>query len=138
MTQSTQVKWTIEADYLQACNCHYGCPCEFEAPPSQGYCEGIGAWRINPGSYGDLNLDGLGLGVVLRSKGALHEGDLTLAVLVDERANEQQREALLKIASGADGGLPFEIIASLVSNLLEPQFVPMEFNLNGKNSSVKI
>ena len=41
---TTQVKWTMEADYLQACNCDYGCPCEFEAPPTQGYCEGIGAW----------------------------------------------------------------------------------------------
>ncbi len=64
---TTQVKWTMEADYLQACNCDYDCPCEFEAPPTQGYCEGIGAWRINQGSYGELSLDGLGLGVVLRS-----------------------------------------------------------------------
>ena len=135
---TTQVKWTMEADYLQACNCDYGCPCEFEAPPTQGYCEGIGAWRINQGSYGELSLDGLGLGVVLRSKGAMHEGDLTLALLVDEKATEQQRQALLQIASGAEGGLPFEIIAALVSNLLEPQFVPIEFNLNGKNSSVKL
>ena len=68
----------------------------------------------------------------------MHEGDLTLALLVDEKATEQQRQALLQIASGAEGGLPFEIIAALVSNLLEPQFVPIEFNLNGKNSSVKL
>ena len=85
-----------------------------------------------------MSLDGLGLGVVLRSKGAMHEGDLTLALLVDEKANEQQREALLKIASGAEGGLPFEIISALVSNPLEPQFVPIEFHLDGKNSSVRL
>jgi hypothetical protein len=138
VTTPEKVKWTIETDYLQACNCDYGCPCEFEAPPTQGYCEGVGAWRINRGNYGNVPLDGLGLAFVLRSKGALHEGDLTLGLLVDEKANEQQREALLKIASGAEGGLPFEIIASLVSNLLEPQFVPIEFNINGKNSSAKL
>lgn len=138
MTTQEKVKWSMAADYLQACNCDYGCPCEFEAPPTQGYCEGIGVWRINQGSYGDVPLDGLGLGFALRSKGALHEGDLTLAVFVDERANQQQREGLLQIASGAQGGMPFEIIASLVGNLLEPQFVPMEFNLNGKNSSARL
>ena len=133
-----KVKWTIEADYLQACNCDYGCPCEFEAPPTQGYCEGVGAWRINRGNYGNVPLDGLSLAVALRSKGALHEGDLTLGLLVDEKANEQQRQALLQIASGAEGGMPFEIIASLVGNLLEPQFVPIEFNISGKNSSAKL
>src|ERR687891_1401996 len=104
-----KVKWTIEADYLQACNCDYGCPCEFEAPPTQGYCEGVGAWRINRGNYGNVPLDGLGLAFVLRSKGALHEGDLTLGLLIDEKANEQQRQALLQTASGAEGGMPFEI-----------------------------
>jgi hypothetical protein len=138
VTTQEKVKWSMEADYLQACNCDYGCPCEFEAPPTQGYCEGIGAWRINRGSYGNVPLNGLSFGFALRSKGPIHEGDLTLAVFVDERASQQQREALLKIASGAEGGLPFEIIASLVGNLLEPQFVPIEFNLNGKNSSAKL
>lgn len=53
------VKWSMEADYLQACNGDYGCPCEFEAPPTMGFCEGIGAWRINQSRYGDTALDGL-------------------------------------------------------------------------------
>src|SRR5919106_6841838 len=129
VTTQEKVKWSMEADYLQACNCDYGCPCEFEAPPTQGYCEGIGAWQINRGSYGNVPLNGLSFGFALRSKGPIHEGDLTLAVFVDERASQQQREALLKIASGVEGGLPFEIIASLVGNLLEPQFVPIELGL---------
>src|SRR5690348_15511320 len=56
---STATKWWLEADYLQACNCDYGCPCEFEAPPTEGFCEGLGAWRISKGKYGDVSLDGL-------------------------------------------------------------------------------
>ena len=96
-TQAT-TKWAMEADYLQACNCDYGCPCEFEAPPTMGYCEGLGAWRINRGNYGDASLDGLGLGFGLHSQGPLHEGNMTLALFVDERANEQQRDALVNIA----------------------------------------
>jgi hypothetical protein len=138
MTTQNKVRWSIEADYLQACNCDYGCPCEFEAPPTQGYCEGVGVWRVNQGNYGDVSLNGLGFGFALRSKGALHEGDLTLAVFVDEKANQQQRDGLLQIASGAQGGLPFEIIASLVGKLLEPQYVPIEFHADGKNSSARL
>lgn len=138
MTTEAQVKWTMEADYLQACSCDYGCPCEFEAPPTQGYCHGIGAWRINSGTYGDVNLDGLGLGFALNSPAAIHLGNITLALFIDERADDQQREALIQIASGQAGGLPFEIVASLVSNLSGPHFVPFEFNLQGKNSSARI
>lgn len=40
-------KWFFEADYLQSCNCDYGCPCEFSAPPSTGFCEGLCIWRID-------------------------------------------------------------------------------------------
>ena len=136
-TQST-VKWTMEADYFQGCNCDYGCPCEFEAPPTKGFCEGVGAWRINRGSYGNISLNGLGLGFALHSPGALHQGNLTLALFVDQRANQQQRDALIQIASGQAGGLPFQIIASLVSKLVGPEFVPFQFNVQGKNSSVRV
>lgn len=103
-----------------------------------GYCQGVGAWHINKGSYGDVSLDGLGLGFALNSPAALHEGNLTLAAFIDEQADEKQREALLQIASGQAGGQPFDIIASLVTNMLEPQIVRFEFNVDGKNSSVKL
>jgi hypothetical protein len=134
MATPQQVHWTIEADYLQACNCDYGCPCEFDAPPTQGFCEGIGVWRINRGRYGDVALDGLGLGIALHFPGPLHEGHGTLVVLVDERANAPQREALLTIASGQAGGMPFALFGGLVSNPLEPRFVPFQFDIKGKDS----
>ena len=54
-------KWFFDADYLQACNCDYGCPCEFAAPPTPGFCHGIGVWKIQRGKYDELSLDGLGL-----------------------------------------------------------------------------
>ena len=135
MTTGAAVKWSIEADYLQACNCDYGCPCEFEAPPTQGFCHGIGIWNINRGSYGSVSLDGLGLGFVLDSPAALHLGNITLALFVDEKASEEQRQSLVQIASGQAGGMPFEIIASLVTNLSGPHFVPFEVDIQGRNSS---
>lgn len=129
MATQQRVKWAMEADYLQACNCDYGCPCEFEAPPTKGFCEGIGAWRINEGNYGNVSLDGLGLGFALHSPEALHLGNITLALFVDETANEEQRNALVQIASGQAEGIPSEIIATLVSNLPGPHFTPSQLNI---------
>ena len=136
-TQET-VKWTIEADHFMACSCDYGCPCQFQARPTQGFCAGVLAYRINRGNYADISLNGLGLGVAVRWPGAIHEGNGTVAVFIDERADQRQREALLKIVSGEAGGLPFEILAGTFSKVLDPLFVPVQFDLQGRNSSVRI
>ena len=82
-----------------------------------------------------MSLDGLALGFALDSPAALHLGNITMALFIDEKANEEQRESLVQIASGQAGGMPFEIIAQLVTNLSGPHFVPFEVNINGRNSS---
>jgi len=133
-----QTKWSFEADFLQACNCDYGCPCEFSAPPTRGFCEGTGAWRIIKGSFGDLPLDGLAVAFAANWPKAIHEGNGTLVLFIDERATAQQREAILTICSGQAGGLPFEILATTFSKVLEPIFAPIQFELNGRDSSVHI
>lgn len=133
-----KVKWSWEADYLQVCSCDYGCPCEFEAPPTQGFCEGAGVWHINKGKFGETKLDGLNVGFVVRFPEAMHKGNGTFGLFIDEKADDRQREAIVAIGSGAAGGLPFEIFPDIVSNMLEPQFVPITVNLDGKNSSAKV
>jgi hypothetical protein len=131
-------KWFFDADYLQACNCDYGCPCEFAAPPTTGFCEGMGVWRIERGQYDGVSLDGLALGFAAKWPGAIHEGNGTVCLLVDERATPEQREALIAIGSGEAGGLPFEILATTFSTLLEPKYVRVEFNLDGLQSSARL
>ena len=135
---ATRTKWTIEADFLQACNCDYGCPCEFSAPPTQGDCQGMGAWSITRGQFGDVKLDGLGVAFAAHWPNAIHLGGGTCGLVFDARANPKQREALLAICSGQAGGMPFEIIVTTFSKILEPQYQPFKFNWNGRNSSVQV
>jgi hypothetical protein len=134
----TKTPWSLDADFVQACNCDDGCPCEFSAPPTRGFCEGTGVWKINKGHFGDVKLDGLAVAFGAHWPKAIHEGNGTLALFVDERATPRQREALLTICSGKAGGLPFEILATTFSKVLDPFFVPFEFKLDGRNSSVRI
>jgi hypothetical protein len=133
-----KTKWSLEADFLQACNCDYGCPCEFSAPPTRGFCEGTGVWSIVKGSFGDVKLDGLGVGFAAHWPKAIHEGGGTLALFIDERASQQQRDAILTICSGQAGGLPFEILAQTFSKVLEPIFTRIDVKMNGRDSSAHI
>lgn len=138
MVMSKRIQWSYEADYLQACNCDYGCPCEFSAPPTLGYCQGVGVWKINQGSYGDTSLNGLAMAFAAHWPKAIHEGNGTVCFFFDERATETQRKALIDIATGKAGGLPFEILAQTMSKVLEPQFVPFEIQLAGKDSRARV
>ncbi len=132
-----RVKWSLDADYVQACNCNAGCPCEFQAPPNLGYCEGLGAWKIRDGRYGALRLDGLAFGFAAHWPKAIHEGGGTMVAYFDERADPKQRTALVEIVSGAAGGLPFEILAQTMSKSLEPRFLPITFTGKGRERSVR-
>lgn len=132
------MKWSFDADFLQACNCDYGCPCEFSAPPTQGYCEGMIGYHINRGRYGDVLLDGLGIAIAVHWPKAIHEGNGTAVPFIDVNANPSQRDAITQIISGKAGGMPFEIVAQTFSKMLAPQFVPIHFHVNGRNSTFTV
>src|SRR5215467_6064173 len=94
------VEWRLRADEFANCNCAYGCPCQFNALPTHGYCEAAAGWKIQEGHFGDVRLHGLSATFSVHWPGAIHEGNGTMQVVVDERADARQRDALLKILYG--------------------------------------
>jgi hypothetical protein len=106
MATATPTPWKMKGTVLVACNCDYGCPCNFKAPPSHGKCEGGWTWHVREGSCGDTELDGLNFSIYVNWPGAIHEGNGEALILIDERADDRQREAiatLVKVASVARG-----------------------------------
>ena len=96
--------WRLNGNVLIACNCDFGCPCNFNARPSHGHCEGGWIWVIGQGHVEDVRLDGLGLALFADWPGAIHEGGGRAACYVDERADESQRGALARVLRGELGG----------------------------------
>jgi hypothetical protein len=133
MVTQTKVKWSMRGDALGACSCDWGCPCNFDAPPTKGWCEGGYAFHINDGAYNDTSLDGLTIGFFVHAPAALHLGNVTGYVLIDEKANDTQRAAIGHILGGTLGG-PFGALAGLLVKVIGPEFVPVEWNLDGANS----
>ena len=98
------MSWSLKGTVLVACNCDYGCPCNYNARPTTGKCEGGWMWIVDEGAYDDVPLDGLALCVFANWPGAIHEGDGVAVAFIDENANEEQRAALTKLVRGEDGG----------------------------------
>jgi len=128
--------WKLKGTVLVACNCDYGCPCNFNAPPTTGDCEGGWAWHIEEGRYGDVELDGLALAMFADWPGAIHEGNGKAVVYFDERADERQREALEALARGGEGG-PWGIFINTYE-LVGVHPAPFEVELAQERSRLRI
>ena len=125
--------WEIKAKEFANCNCAYGCPCQFNALPTKGYCEAVVAMEIEQGHYGDVKLDGLRMGGIFQWPGAVHEGRGKCQPFIDVRADEKQRAALLKIMSGQDTdpmATMFAVYSSTLEKVFEPIFTPIEFEVD--------
>ena len=140
---STQTRWQIAGDYFENCNCTVVCPCllspnqPMASRPTEGACEVAFAFHINSGSYGNGTLDGLNVAMIARTPGPMGEGNWSVAMYLDERATEQQRQALEAIFSGSAGG-PIGALTPLISTMLGAKTVPITFNIQGKHRSVEI
>lgn len=120
--------WSFEADYFTTCNCDWGCPCNFNARPTQGDCHGWGVWRVTKGAFGKTKLDGGKFALYYHFPGLIEQGGATAASYVDSRLPKEQQKAFDTIATGQAGGGIFELFAKqLTKTWLPTQFVPIEF-----------
>lgn len=137
------IPWEVQADEFVSCNCDYGCPCQFNALPTHGCCEAIAGFQINRGHFGDVTLDGLRAAGILVWPGAIHEGHGKALIIVDDRADEAQREALLTILSGAEtepGATMWNVFASTMEEVFDPVSSPIELavDVEGRVASLKV
>jgi len=124
-------QWWMKGDWFDVCSCNIPCPCEFAQPPTNNHCDGVMAYHIREGEYGDARLDGLSVIAVLRFDGNFWTGeaDVTFGIFIDERADERQREAIQKVFSGQAGGVPAMIADLMGEGGRWIEFVPITFEV---------
>lgn len=130
------MSWKIKAKYYEACNCALGCPCNMDGFPTHGFCEGSVCFQILEGERDGLDLGGVKVAAAVQWPGAIHEGNGKMAVFVD--AEENQRESVVAILTAADPGLPWEILATTISEIHGPFFETIEIEDAGTDSHVNV
>lgn len=96
------IDWFVKGLELGNCNCRYACPCQFGELPSHGNCRAMGGFRIDEGRFGDVKLDGLCCVGMWSWPGAVHEGRGHMQLVIDERADARQRDAIERIMTGQE------------------------------------
>ena len=85
------VPWHIKGELILNCNCTVFCPCVVSLgkhAPTEGYCQTWFGVRIDDGAYGDEDLSGLNVGMLVEIPGLMARGNWTAAAFIDERASE--------------------------------------------------
>ena len=125
--------WTIKGQYMETCSCTLLCPCiwsNLAARPTEGACEAALALRIDEGQKDGVELDGVAFVVMLHSPGPMGEGNMTVGLIVDNEATEQQVVAIRDIATGRAGG-PMAALAPLVGRVAGIEKRPIRFTQEG-------
>lgn len=132
--------WQLTGDYFETCSCTYLCPClptNLAGQPTKGYCYFAFVFHIDRGSYGNEALDGLNFAVVGQSPGVMVNGNWSVGLILDERATQEQQQAITAVASGQAGG-PMAALAPLIGKFLGAQAKPIHYQKNGMRRSVSI
>lgn len=131
---ATQIPdWSLKGELILNCNCTVFCPCVVSLgkhPPTEGYCQTWGGVRIDKGNFGDEDLSGLNIGLLIEIPGLMSRGNWKAAVFIDDRASEAAHKALVDIFSGAARGTT-GLFGVLVSEFLGAESQPVSYENDG-------
>jgi len=130
---AVSVKWEIHGMQFANCNCIHACPCQFNDLPDKGFCEFVAGYRIDRGHFGDVRLDGLIAVATWKFPGPVHLGSGAMQLIIDDRADTRQRDALTKILSGADTedmATMWWIFGAMSPTKHPPLFHPISFDVD--------
>jgi hypothetical protein len=122
--------WRIEGVSWGTCKCNYACPCQFEEDPTHGDCRGFEAALIARGHFADTPLDGLRFAVFYAWPGPIYRGGGEMQVVIDERADPEQRRALDAVLHGreTDPGKTIWWVFDAMTDTKHPTLhLPIEF-----------
>ena len=137
------VEWSVKGKEFANCNCSYGCPCQFNALPTHGYCEAAAGFQFDTGHFGDVRLDGLRAAGIYQWPGPVHMGNGTMQLIIDARADGRQRDALIRIMSGQetnDGATMWWVYAAMCPTKHPPLFLPitLEIDVAGRRGQLVV
>lgn len=135
--------WMLRGTEYGNCNCDWGCPCQFGAPTTYGNCEAVIGGHIEEGYFGDTRLDGLDWVMTVWWPGEIAAGGGRQQAIIDERADDAQREALRKILHGeetAPGATHFFVYNSTMSEVLDPIYAPiaLEIDVDARRGRIEV
>jgi hypothetical protein len=122
--ESASAIYQFQGTLLEACNCDVLCPCWIGEDPDNGTCSSVVAYHFDKGTIRGVDVSGLTLANVVFIPGNVLAGNWKAVMFVDERASDEQLDALVSAFSGKLGG-PLADLAQLIGEVLDVVRAPV-------------
>lgn len=135
-----QVPWAIKGELILNCNCTVFCPCVVSLglhPPTEGHCQTWGAVRIDSGHYGNEDLSGINIGLLIEIPGMMSRGNWKTALFIDDRASHAAFDAICQIFTGKAKGTT-GLFKVLVGEVLGAERQPVSYTTEGKTRHITV
>ena len=129
--------YQLEGSLLEVCSCDVLCPCWIGEDPDQGTCQSVVAYHLDKGTIRGVDVSGLTLVSVVHIPGNILEGNWRQLVYVDDRATDDQGEALIDAFGGNLGG-PLADLAQLIGERVAIERVPISHAIVDGAGTLKV
>ncbi len=135
---TTGVVYDLKGTLLEACSCGVLCPCWIGEDPDGGSCDAFNAYHFEAGTIRGVDVDGLSIVNVVKIPGnVLTPGSWKVVTFVDERASDEQLEAIVDAYHGRLGG-PLADLAALTGEVLGVERAPIVHETIGGHGTLRI
>jgi len=137
------IEWHMEGIQFGSCNCDHACPCQFEGLPTHGNCQGFDVIRVEKGSFDAVDLSGVVAAALFSWPGPIFEGKGEMQLVIDDRASEEQRQAMEQVLQGketVDAGTHWWVFSAMSDTIHETivRRINYEVDMEARTASVHI
>lgn len=128
-TAPTTTTYDVEGRLLEVCSCEVICPCWVGEDPDGGTCDSALAWHVDAGTIEGTDVSGLTLALSVHIPGNVLAGGWRAVVVVDDKATQEQEDALLRLFTGQLGGAVADL-AGLIGEVAAVERAPIVFTVS--------
>ncbi|TAM60506.1 DUF1326 domain-containing protein [bacterium] len=133
-----RIIYNLQGTLLEACSCKVICPCWVGEDPDGNACDAFLAYHFDQGTINGVDVSGLSfVGVAKIPGNVLSPGSWKLLLLVDEKASDEQIQALVDAYSGKLGG-PLADLAKLIGEVLAVERAPITHEVRGGKGTLRV
>jgi hypothetical protein len=130
--------YLLQGTLLEACSCGVLCPCWVGENPDLGECFAALAYHYDQGHIGAVDVSGLSVvGIAHIPGNVLTPKSWKVALFVDDRATDEQKEAIVGVVSGMYGG-PMADLAQLIGEVVAVNSARIEHQIQEGKGSLRI
>jgi len=134
------MSYRLEGTYFENCNCTVVCPCgasNLALPATNERCHVLLNFHVASGEIDGVDVSGKNVSLFADTPAQMTDGNWRVGLVVDESASDEQRQRLVSVFSGEQGGAP-ALFGPLVGEVMGVEYAPIDYRDDGRRHSVRI